>query len=294
MLQANPRAGRPGASPPASEPDTDVRPVSRSKETALLFAQLADACQERREEILEQVVLLNAGLALSVSRRYHRRGIEGEDLDQSAYLALVMAARSFDPALGHDFVSFAVPSIIGGVKRHFRDQGWTIRVPRRVQEVQLLIDREDLTEADDNRYGEQTLLRLADQLHVSVRDVEEALRARGCFRPASLDDAATNLRARVITSPTSLGEDAHNSAELRALLRPLLRELAPRDRRLLELRFGEDLTQRSIAAELHLTQAQVSRLLSRIIGRLRSGLETGGHLPDLPGVVVSSTHALCE
>ena len=98
-------------------------------------------------------MLLNAGLALSVARRYHRRGIDAEDLDQSAYLALVLAARSFDPSRGHDFVSFAVPSIVGGVKRHFRDQGWTIRVPRRVQEIQLLIERQDLPEADDTRYG---------------------------------------------------------------------------------------------------------------------------------------------
>jgi len=277
MLQANPRVARPATQ------------VSRSRKTALLFDQLADADEADRAEILEQVVLLNAGLALSVSRRYHRRGIDGEDLDQSAYLALVMAARSFDPARGHDFVSFAIPSIIGGVKRHFRDQGWTIRVPRRVQEIQLQIDREDLTEADENRYGVRTLARLADHLHVTVGEVEDALRARGCFRPASLDDAATQLRARVITSPAPLGQDEQNSVELRALLRPMLRDLAPRDRRLLELRFGEDRTQRSIADELQLTQAQVSRLLGGIIGRLRSQLETGGHVPDLPDVVVSST-----
>jgi len=279
VLQANPRVAELGS-------------ASRSRQTAVLFDQLAEADDAGRQHILEQVVLLNAGLALAVSRRYHRRGIDSEDLDQSAYLALVMAARAFDPSRGHEFVSFAVPSIIGGVKRHFRDQGWAIRVPRRVQEVQLLIEREDLTEADENRYGVHTLVSLADRLHVSIREVEAALRARGCFSPASLDDGTTNPRARVIASPVPLDEDEQNAVELRALLRPLLLDLTARDRRLLQLRFAEDRTQRQIAAELGLTQAQVSRLLTRITAALRARLEAGGHLPDLPDVVVSSSHAL--
>ena len=92
-----------------------------------------------------------------MARRYHSRGIDAEDLDQAACLALVQAVRTFDPDRGHDFMSYAVPTIVGGVKQHFRDLGWTIRVPRRVQEVQLLIDREGLPEADEIRYGAHTV-----------------------------------------------------------------------------------------------------------------------------------------
>ena len=273
MHQDDPRLSHPGT---GSARSADVEPGSqaRSRETAILFDQLAGADEAGRTQILEQVVLLNSGLALAVARRYHRRGIEGDDLDQTAYLSLVLAARSFDPTRGHDFVSFAVPSIIGGVKRHFRDLGWTIRVPRRVQEVQLLIDREDLPEADTARYGVDTVARLADQLHVSVPEVEAALRARGCFSPASLDDPTTRPRARV--GHVTREQDEQNAVELRSMLRPLLLDLAPRDQRLLRLRFAEDRTQRSIAAELHLTQAQVSRLLTRVITELRIRLESAG------------------
>ncbi len=277
MHQDVPRLSHPGTGS-AGSADVVSGSAARSRETAVLFDQLADADEAGRTQILEQVVLLNAGLALAVARRYRRRGIEGEDLDQTAYLALVLAARSFDATRGHDFVSFAVPSIVGGVKRHFRDLGWTIRVPRRVQEIQLLIDRYDLPEADATRYGPHTVARLADQLQVSVHDVEAALRARGCFSPASLDDPTTGHQARL--GPVTRQQDEQDAVELRAMLRPLLGDLAPRDRKLLRLRFGEDRTQRSIAAELHLTQAQVSRLLTRIVTELRIRLESASQAPD--------------
>jgi RNA polymerase sigma-B factor len=264
VLQANPRLDQPT---PGS---------SRTTETALLFAQLERAGESRRTDLLEQVVLLNAGLALALARRYHRRGIDGEDLDQTAYLALILAARAFDPSRGHDFASVAVPSIEGGIKRHFRDHGWTIRVPRRVQEVQLLIDREDLPEADEMRYGMSTVARIADHLHVSRHEVEAALRARGCFSPASLDDGTTGRRARLLPGGGAGEEDEREAVELRQVLRPLVRDLTARDRRLLQLRFAEDRTQRSIAAELHLTQAQVSRLLTRLIAQRRAQIAADG------------------
>ena len=143
-------------------------------------------------------MLLNTGVALAVARRYHGRGIDGEDLDQTACLSLVQAVRTFDPKRGHDFMSFAVPTIVGGVKQHFRDLGWTIRVPRRVQEVQLLIDREGLPEADEIRYGVHTVDRLAKHLHLTTREVEAALRARGCFSPASIDQQGAWPPSRVL------------------------------------------------------------------------------------------------
>jgi RNA polymerase sigma-B factor len=260
--------GSAGSGSRASEASRAVR----ARDTAALFGSLNTAAGSEHDEIRHQIVLLNAGVALAVARRYHRRGIDAEDVDQTACLALVQAVRSFDPERGHDFMSFAVPTIVGGVKKHFRDHGWTIRVPRRVQEVQGLIDREGLPEADENRYGAPTVGRLAERLHLSTAEIEAALRARGCFSPASLDQEGILPWVRGLGNEDGRVTDEQDAVELRSMLSPLIEQLAPRDRWLLRLRFDEDRTQQSIADELRVTQAQVSRLLSRVIGELRSSL----------------------
>jgi RNA polymerase sigma-B factor len=263
----------------------------RGRETAALFEMLTDATEAERDDVRRQIVLVNTGVALAVARRYHGRGIDGEDLDQTACLSLVLAVRTFDPLRGHDFLSFAVPTIAGGVKQHFRDQGWTIRVPRRVQEVQLLIDREGLPEADEIRYGVHTVTRLAKHLHLTTREVEAALRARGCFSPASIDQKGAWPPSRALAADGRYGTEEQDAIELRAVLAPLLDRLALRDRELLRLRFGEDQTQQAIAVELRLTQAQVSRLLTRVIAKLRADLEAAEHASDLGRVVSLAGHA---
>ena len=194
----------------------------RSRQTAALFEALVAAADAERDGVRQEIVLLNTGVALAVARRYHGRGIDAEDLDQAACLALVQAVRTFDPARGHDFMSYAVPTIVGGVKQHFRDLGWTIRVPRRVQEVQLLIDREGLPEADEIRYGAHTVTRLATHLHLTTREVEAALRARGCFSPASIDQEGVWPPTRALSTEGRLGTEEQEAIELRAVLAPLL------------------------------------------------------------------------
>jgi RNA polymerase sigma-B factor len=250
-----------------------------------LFERLTAAAEPERDDVRRQIVLVNTGVALAVARRYHGRGIDNEDLDQTACLSLVQAVRTFDPERGHDFMSFAVPTIVGGLKQHFRDLGWTIRVPRRVQEVQLLIDREGLPEADEIRYGVHTVHRLAKHLHLTTREVEAALRARGCFRPTSIDQEGTWPPPRALDADGRYGTEEQDAIELRSVLAPLLDRLPARDRELLRLRFGEDQTQQSIAVQLRLTQAQVSRLLTRVIARLRADLELAEHAAGLGRVV---------
>jgi RNA polymerase sigma-B factor len=269
-----------GSGSPRSESPRSGRAVR----TGALFAALVAAPEGERDALRQEIVLLNADVARRVAGRYYRRGLDRDDLDQTAYLALVVAVRTFDPELGHDFMSFAVPTILGGVRRHFRDHGWTIRVPRRVQEVQVMLHRDGLPSADEATYGTETVARLAQRLGRSHEEVEDALRARGCFRPASLDDVA----ARGGEGPDewlASGTAEQDAVELRAMLGPLVDRLPPRDRTLLRLRFGEDRTQQAIARELQLTQAQVSRLLARVIARLRAELEYGAAQPS--GVVVS-------
>ena len=265
--------------------------LRRGRQTADLFELLTAAADADRDAIRQQIVLLNTGVALAVARRYHGRGVDAEDLDQTACLSLVQAVRTFDPERGHDFMSFAVPTIVGGVKQHFRDLGWTIRVPRRVQEVQLLIDREGLPEADEIRYGVHTVSRLASHLHLTTREVEAALRARGCFSPASIDQDGTWPPSRAFGATSRHGTEEQDAIELRSTLAPLLDRLAPRDRELLRLRFGEDRTQQSIAVALGLTQAQVSRLLTRVITELRTDLEAAEQVADLGRVVGLASHA---
>ena len=265
--------------------------LRRGRQTTALFELLTAAADADRDAIRQQIVLLNTGVAMAVARRYHGRGIDAEDLDQTACLALVQAVRTFDPLRGHDFLSFAVPTMVGGVKQHFRDLGWTIRVPRRVQEVQLLIDREGLPEADEFRYGVHTVTRLASRLHLTTREVEAALRARGCFSPASIDQDGVWPPSRAFGPMGRHGTEEQDAIELRSTLAPLLDRLAPRDRELLRLRFGEDRTQQSIALELGLTQAQVSRLLTRVIARLRTDLEAAEQVSDRGRVVGLLSHA---
>ena len=281
------RSAGPAASGGRASPQSQ-----RSRETAELFGRLTSASGADRTSILQQVVLLNTGVARSLAQRYRHRGIDLEDLEQTAYVSLIMATRSFDPKRGHDFLSFAVPTILGGLRQHFRDHGWTIQVPRRVQEVQVLIQRAGLAEADEPRYAAHTVARLARQLELSHREVEAALRARGCFRPASLDDARERARAETFHAGRLSRVDERERVELRTMLAPLIDHLSPREQRLLRLRFADDRTQQSIAEELGLTQAQISRLLTQVIAQLRRELEQTEASPQPVSRPVSRPAAL--
>jgi RNA polymerase sigma-B factor len=232
-----------------------------------------------RQEFLDEVVELNMPVARSVAQRYRRRGISDEDLEQVAYLALVRAAAQFDPAFDRDFLSYAVPTIRGELRKHFRDAGWTVRPPRRVQELQQRI-------AGVRAALEQELCRsprpseLAAHLDEDVDDIIEALSTDGCFTPASLDRPLLDTGGGETGSTLgdSLGDDEEghdgfDAAEARVVLAPLVRRLSERDRRILDLRFFHDATQQQIADEIGVTQMHVSRLLSRILGELRHELD---------------------
>ncbi|WP_210651621.1 SigB/SigF/SigG family RNA polymerase sigma factor [Nocardioides sp. SYSU D00065] len=218
----------------------------------------------------EDLITAHLAAARSMAARYRNRGIELDDLEQVALLGLTKAAHRFDPDIGHDFMSYAAPTIRGEIRRHFRDAGWTIRPPRRVQELQARIttasDDLALTLGRSPRPSE-----VAAHLGAELTDVVEALAADGCFTPTSLD-------ATVGEDTTSLGDflGEHDRefqrAEAQVVLHPLVRRLSPRDRRIVHLRFYEDRTQQEIAQAVGLTQAQVSRLLTRILAELRAEL----------------------
>ncbi len=253
----------------------EVPRVERTRITADLFTRLSSTDDEvEQERLREQIVLANASVARSLSRRYRHRGLDQDDLEQTAYLTLVLTVQRFDPSRGVDFLSFAVPTIVGELKRLFRDHGWTVRVPRRVQEVQLLIDRQDLPRFDDRRYGAATVADLVDRLDVPAREVEAALMARDCFNARPLTDAS-GADGRPLHDALVVGLETLEAVETRALLAPIWRRLSPRDRKILRLRYLHDLTQSAVAEQVGLTQAQVSRILTRLLADLRSQLLDG-------------------
>src|SRR3954471_15767975 len=262
-------AERPTAVATTSDGD-DSR--TRSEQTSELLQQAVGQPPERRRQLLEQVVLVNMGVARSVARRYRNRGIAAEDLDQVAYVALVRAADKFDAALDKDFLTYAVPSIRGEIKKHFRDHGWVVRPPRRIQELQpqVVAAGQELTYllGRSPRASE-----VAAHIGVDVEEVIEALAMDGCFQPTSLDVPVGDGGSSVLGDLLPGGDTGMRASEARMLLAPVLRQLGERDRRILYMRFFEGLTQREIGRELGVTQMQVSRLLTRICQTLRQQLD---------------------
>lgn len=262
-----------GAPAPQQRPLTQPFPEpDRGVTTARLLAELHATTDEHEKKALRaEVVVLNMGVARAIAHRYRQRGLAEDDLVQVAYVGLVKAVNGFDPSHERDFLSYAVPTVTGEVKRHFRDFGWTVRPPRRVQELQGQIAR--LSSELTNRLGRSPKpSEVAAEIGLDVETVIEALAADGAFTPASLDvpvgeDGAATLGDLMPGQDTDL-----ESAEARIMLGPAVRSLAPRDRRILELRFFEGWTQEQIAQDIGVTQMQVSRLLSRILKDLRNHL----------------------
>jgi RNA polymerase sigma-B factor len=252
--------------------------LERSERTAELMRRLA-FCQDtdERARLVDEVVVANMGVANSVASRFMRRGIADEDLRQVAYLGLVKAARGFDVTAGNDFLTYAVPTISGEIKRHFRDHGWMVRPPRRIQELQSRIAAADA----DLSYSLGRSPRpseVARHLGASLEDVTEALASDGCFTPSSLDSPVGTDGSIGIGDLLGSDDPGQDAAEARAVLGPLVRHLGERDRRILMLRFFRGWTQQEIAEDIGVTQMQVSRLLSRILTDLRTSM---GHPDDL-------------
>jgi RNA polymerase sigma-B factor len=244
----------------------------RSSRTRELFLQAAatDSAEER-QRLREAVIVLHVGLAHAEASRYRSRGVPLEDLRQVAALALTKATRGYDVTAGHDFLSYAVPTIRGELRKYFRDHGWMIRPPRRIQELQARINaaEHDLS----NQLGRSPQpAEIADHLDECTENVIEALASDGCFVPASLDHPAGGDGSTTLGDLLPFEDASQRASEARVMLRPVLRRLGERDRQILAMRFYEGLTQREIAERIGVTQMQVSRLLTRILGQLRTGV----------------------
>ena len=248
---------------------TDDAP-RQGEETKALFFELAAS---RDPAVRDRLVTAHLGLAHQLARRYLNRGEPYEDLVQVASLAIVKSVDRFDPDRGIEFTTFATRTVIGELKRHFRDKGWAVRAPRRVQELYLELGR--ATETLSQQLGRSpTVSELAASTGATEEAVLEALEAGQGYRTSSID--ATGRNEETIGSHIG-GEDASlGTIEDRELLAPALAALAPREQLILQLRFAHGLTQSEIAERVGISQMHVSRLLAASLKRLRSSVAEAG------------------
>lgn len=255
--------------------DNDARPRSRDERSERTSALLWEAHETRDEvhrlELLDEVVLLNRGVAEAVAARYRGRGVPAEDLEQAAFEGLVKAVHKFDPMVRPDLLTYAVPTIRGEVQRWFRDQSWMVRPPRRIQELQWRISR-SIDHLSQELGRPPSDAEVSDDVGCSPTELDEAIQGFGCFQPPSLDlpvgESATPMGELIGTDD----EREQDLVEAREALAPVVQKLSERDQRILYLRFIEDQSQSEIGETLGVTQMQVSRLLERIFRTLRAEL----------------------
>jgi len=226
-----------------------------------------------RGPIRDELVLMHLPLVRHLAARYRDRGESFDDLVQVGTLGLIKAVDRFDVTRGVEFATFATPTILGEIKRHFRDRTWAVRVPRRLQEHQA-----ELTRAHDTltqQLGRSpTVHELASAMNLSDEEVLDALEARHAYAVDSLDaggpDDATHPRA--VAEAMGGLDEALEAVEERESLRPLIEALPERERRIIMLRFFGNMSQSQIAEEMGISQMHVSRLLARTLADLRQGL----------------------
>jgi RNA polymerase sigma-B factor len=231
-----------------------------------------------RDSLIERAL----PLAHQVARRYQRSSEPLEDIVQVARLGLVKAVERFDPDRGVAFSTYAVPTMLGEIKRYFRDTGWAVHMPRSLQERVFHVER-----AEKALYGRlgraPTAEELAEAAQLSVEEALEAREAATAYDARSLDAPAPGEFDDAPSYGDTLGrEDGHfELVEERGAVRAALRVLPVRERRILHMRFIEDMTQAEIADRVGVSQMQVSRLLRRSLARLRE-VADGDPLPE-PG-----------
>jgi RNA polymerase sigma-B factor len=241
--------------------------AERAREERLMFEALSRTHDPRlRERLVERYL----PLARQLARRYQRPEEPLDDLLQVAAVGLVKAIDRFDHSRDVAFSSYAVPTILGEIKRHFRDRTWAVRVPRDLQELALRAERL-VGEMTRELHRSPTIPELAERLKTNEEAVLEALEAAGAYRATSFDAPRGTEAEPGETLADSVGglEEGFDRAEQRATLDRLMQTISPREREVLRLRFEEDLTQAEIGERIGVSQMQVSRLIRQSIARLR-------------------------
>jgi RNA polymerase sigma-B factor len=251
------------------EPVDDLgRAPTRAQEDRALFERYLDRRDPVDREVLVERFL---PLARQLARRYQRPEEPFDDLLQVASLGLVKAIDRFDLDREVAFSSYAVPTILGEIKRYFRDRTWSVRVPRDLQELALKVDRA-VAQLSVDLHRQPSVQEIAHAVEGSEEDVLEALEASGAYRATSLESprGAEDDAGDTLGDTVGADERGFALAEDRATLAQLLRAVTPREREVLRLRFEEDLTQAEIGARIGVSQMQVSRIIRQSLSRLRT------------------------
>ncbi len=243
-----------------------VRPAEATREKFVEFARTGD--RRLRDELVEA----HLGLAYQLARRFSNRGESYDDLAQVASIALIKSVDRFDPERGVEFSTFATRTVIGELKRHFRDKGWAVRAPRRIQELYLELGH--VIESLSHELGRPpTVAEMAGAIGASEEAVLEALEAGQSYRTTSID--APDRQDGTMASRLGDVDAGYAGTEDRMMLAISLAQLSDRERTILGLRFIDGLTQSEIAARIGVSQMHVSRLLAASLAKLRESFGSG-------------------
>ncbi|MCK8677361.1 MULTISPECIES: RNA polymerase sigma factor SigF [Streptomyces] len=279
------RTGRRGRAEPMSE-QADERQQQRrgraegqdrqaadrggARDLFLRLRELPDG-SPARAELRNQLVRMHLPLVEHLARRFRNRGEPLDDLTQVATIGLIKSVDRFDPDRGVEFSTYATPTVVGEIKRHFRDKGWAVRVPRRLQELRLSLTTAT-AELSQLHGRSPTVHELAERLGISEEEVLEGLESANAYSTLSLDVPDTDDESPAVADTLGAEDEALEGVEYRESLKPLLEGLPPREKRILLLRFFGNMTQSQIAQEVGISQMHVSRLLARTLAQLRERL----------------------
>jgi RNA polymerase sigma-B factor len=227
--------------------------------------------ESRDPTLREELVGIHLPLVEYLARRFRNRGEPLEDLAQVGTIGLLKAIDRFDLQREVEFSTYATPTIVGELKRHFRDKGWAVRVPRRLQELNLSLNKV-VAELSQEIGRSPTISEIAAKVRLSEEEVLEGLDTSNAYAVISLDAPAGGEDAPTVSEHIGSEDESLEALEYRAALGPLIAELPERERRILYLRFFRGMTQSQIAGRLGISQMHVSRLLNRTLGVLRAGL----------------------
>ncbi len=254
----------------------DPRMDGARAQNVLLFGRFRDpaSSEEVRTAARDGLVALHLPLVEHCARRFRNRGEPFEDLVQVGTIGLIKSIDRFDLGRGVEFSTYATPTIIGEIKRYFRDKGWAIRVPRRLQELRMQIGT-STAELTQTLGRSPTPRELADAIGCSVEDIVEGIESSNAYSTLSLDatDDGADDGGVSMLEMMGLDDEELEQIEIRESIKPLLEALPSREKRILLLRFFKNKTQSEIAAEIGVSQMHVSRLLSRTLDQLRTSLQ---------------------
>ncbi|MGW6571197.1 RNA polymerase sigma factor SigF [Streptomyces sp. NPDC054945] len=248
----------------------DPRDRSGARALFIELRALPDGSTEKAE-LRNRLVRMHLPLVEHLARRFRNRGEPLDDLTQVATIGLIKSVDRFDPDRGVEFSTYATPTVVGEIKRHFRDKGWAVRVPRRLQELRLSLTTAT-AELSQQHGRSPTVHELAERLGISEEEVLEGLESANAYSTLSLDVPDTDDESPAVADTLGSEDEALEGVEYRESLKPLLEGLPPREKRILLLRFFGNMTQSQIAQEVGISQMHVSRLLARTLAQLREKL----------------------